>query len=82
MKLKKYIALSESGVVFNGSTGDSFSANPVAMKIIELLQRGAGEQEIIGRLSEIYDVESERLSQDFYDFLGHLNQLNLVDKNG
>ena len=82
MKLKKYVAVSESGVVFNASTGDSYSVNPIAVTIIELLKQELSEEEVLQRLYEIYDVEQERLNQDYYDFVGHLKQLNLLEKNG
>ena len=81
MKLKRYVAISESGVVFNASTGDSYSVNPVAVKIIELIKEELKGEEIIKRLHELYDVEEERLSQDYYDFIGHIRQLNLLEKN-
>ena len=34
MNLRKNIATSESGFIFNPSTGDSFSANPLAAEIL------------------------------------------------
>ncbi|MFM2358786.1 MAG: hypothetical protein RLY16_779, partial [Bacteroidota bacterium] len=34
MQLKKNIATSDAGFIFNPSTGDSFSANPLAAEII------------------------------------------------
>ena len=35
MKLKKNIATSESGFVFNPSTGDSFSLNTIGAEILK-----------------------------------------------
>ena len=39
MKLKKNIAISESGFVFDPHSGESFSVNPIGAEIIELIKR-------------------------------------------
>jgi hypothetical protein len=82
MKLKSYVAVSESGVLYNASSGDSFSINPVAVSIINMLKAGQEEKEIKAHLLDKYDVDSERLDADYYDFIAHLRQLNLLEKDG
>jgi PqqD family protein of HPr-rel-A system len=82
MKLKRHVAVSESGVLFNAATGDSFSVNPVAGRIVELLKAGKDEDEIKAALLDEYDVTAENLETDFFDFVSHLKQLNLLDPNG
>ncbi len=82
MKLKRHVAVSESGVLFNAATGDSFSVNPVAARIVELLKEGKSEDGIKTILFDEYDVDRERLDADFLDFISHLKQLNLLEKNG
>jgi hypothetical protein len=82
MKLKRYVAVSESGVLFNASTGDSFSVNPVAVKIIEMIKQELNEDGILQRMYELYEVDRDRLSQDYFDFIGHLKQLNLLENDG
>ena len=79
MKIKKHIALSDSGVIFNGSTGDSFSLNPIAGEILNLIKSGLKEDEIKNHLLEKYEVDEERIDGDLYDFFSHLRQLNLVE---
>ena len=81
MNLKKNIALSESGVVFNGATGDSFSVNPIAAEILDMIKSHRPKDEIKGALLEKYDVDPERLEGDLYDFLSHLRQLNLLEQH-
>jgi len=81
MKLKSYVAVSESGVLYNASTGDSFSVNPVAISIINMLKEGEEEDAIKKRLLQDFDVDAERLDEDYYDFIGHLKQLNLLEKD-
>ena len=82
MKLKRHVAVSESGVLFNAATGDSFSVNPVAARIIALMKEGKSEDGIKNALLDEYDVTPERLEADFPDFISHLKQLNLLEKNG
>ena len=81
MKLKKHIALSESGVVFNGATGDSFSVNTIAAEILAMIKSHRSEEEIKQVLLDTYEVDSERLEGDFYDFVSHLRQLNLLEQH-
>jgi len=80
MKLKKNIAISESGFVFNPNTGDSFSVNPIGSLILGLLQDGKSERSIKGAIAKAYEVGNDQLEEDFYDFTSHLKQLNLFNK--
>ena len=79
MKIKTHIAVSESGVLFNGSTGDSFSVNPIAAEVLEMIKGNMTKDQIKIKLQEKYDVMPERLDGDLYDFLAHLRQLNLIE---
>ncbi len=78
MQLRKNIALSESGFIFNPSTGDSFSVNPLGLSIMESLKEGKAESAILEELSQAYEVSDEQLKEDYMDFLNHLKQLNLI----
>ena len=79
MRLKKNIALSESGFVFNPVTGDSYSANPVGRRVMELLQQGKPFEEVLESVSKEYDVEKGRLEEDLDDFIALLRQLHLTE---
>jgi PqqD family protein of HPr-rel-A system len=82
MQIKKHIAISESGVLFNGSTGDSYAVNPIAADILEMIKNKLPEEEIKSTLLENYEVDPDRLEGDIYDFLAHLRQLNLIEVDG
>jgi hypothetical protein len=82
MKIKKHIAISDSGVIFNGATGDSFSLNPIAGEILNLIKADKSEDQIKHIIMEKYDVDAERIDGDLYDFFSHLRQLNLLDSEG
>lgn len=79
MQLRKNIATSESGFIFNPATGDSFSANPMASEIITLLKKGLSDSEIKKNIQEKYDVENGQLEKDWDDFLLQLRDANLLD---
>jgi hypothetical protein len=79
MKIKKHIAISDSGVVFNGATGDSYSMNPIALEILYLIKVNHTEDQIKSTILEKFDVDPNRLDGDLYDFYAHLRQLSLLE---
>ena len=79
LRLKRNIALSESGFIFNPANGDSFSVNPIGLTILELLKEGVSIDSIQEKLMTMYQVKEEQLAEDFHDFTNHLNQLNLLE---
>jgi len=79
MYLKKNIATSESGFIFNPSTGDSYAANQAATDILQLLKQGTDPSDVKKQLLEKYQVDSLRLEQDWDDFINQLKQANLLE---
>jgi len=82
MRLKKNIAVSESGFIFNPGTGDSFSLNKIGIEIFDLLKQGKPDSEIIHGLLEKYEVDSASLDKYYYDFLAMLVHYQLMEDNG
>jgi len=78
MYLKKNIATSESGFIFNPSTGDSYAANPVAAEIVQLLKQGTASSSVKEQILQKYEVEPFRLEQDWDDFMSQLKEANLL----
>jgi len=81
MRLKKNIAISESGFVFDPNSGESFSLNRIGLEIVEMLKQGKTEKEIQPRLLEKYDIDSTSLDKYYYDFLAMLKHYQLIDEN-
>ncbi|MFT4595313.1 MAG: hypothetical protein ACI9UR_000040 [Bacteroidia bacterium] len=77
--LKKNIAVSESGFVFNPTSGDSFSLNNVGTEILKLMKDGKSEMDIKNTIRAWYDIDEETLDKDYYDFLKMLGQFKLLD---
>jgi hypothetical protein len=80
MKLKKNIATSEAGFVFNPGTGDSFSVNSLGAEIIASFRENMSADDIIGILSLKYDVERSQLERDMEDFVSQLYSYSLLEK--
>jgi hypothetical protein len=69
MKIKKNIAISDSGFIFNPSTGDSFSVNPIGLEIIKQLKDEKSGDEIKKHILKLYSVDESTVEKDYYDFL-------------
>jgi hypothetical protein len=78
--IKKNIATNEFGFVFNPSTGDSFSSNPIAAEIIQLMKENHSLNEIKKILLEKYEVDKMTIEKDVDEFVGILNENNLLNK--
>ncbi len=81
MKIKKNIALSDTGFVFNPSTGDSFSVNPIGLEILRKLKDNEPFDKIKEHILATYSTESDTVEEDFYDFPTMLEQLQLTESD-
>ncbi len=79
MKIKKDIAISDSGFVFDPTTGESYSLNPIGVKILTLLKDGDDQKEISNFVLQQYEVDSDTFENNYYDFLNMLKQFNLTE---
>jgi hypothetical protein len=79
MKLKPTIALSAAGLLFNPATGDSFSANPVALETLGLLQQDTAPEAAKTTLLARYEVEAHQLDKDWDDLVAQLRRHDLPD---
>jgi hypothetical protein len=80
MKLKKNIATSEAGLIFNPGTGDSFSVNNAGAEILALLRDNKSQQEIISFILSKYDADVIQFEKDLDDFVSQLTDYNLLEK--
>lgn len=79
MKLKKNIATSETGLIFNPGTGDSFSVNNTGAEILSKLKEGKSHEEIIQFLLTKFDIEKTQIEKDMDDFISQLSDYNLLE---
>ncbi len=81
MKINENLAISESGFLFNPSTGESFTVNPIGAEIIEKLKVGKSEEEILNELHDTYEIDKKSLQKDLLDFNQILKQYQLLEQD-
>ena len=81
MQINKNIAISDSGFVFNPSTGDSFSTNQVGLEIIRLLKENKSKEELIKELVGIFSIDESTIEKDLGDFFMMLNSYQILVNN-
>jgi hypothetical protein len=79
MKIRKNIALSVSGFLFNPLTGDSNSINPIGQEIIKYIQIGKSEEEIKAIIVDEYMIYKDSVEKEFYDFSQMLNSYKPIE---
>ncbi len=82
MKIKKNIAISESGFIFNPAVGDSYSTNPIGAEIIKMLKESKSIPEINNYILNTYQVDATTFEKDLYDFVKMLEKYKLTDSDG
>ena len=79
MNIKKNISLSDTGFIFNPSTGESFSVNPIGVEIIKLIRDGKEKDQIKESILEKYQTDDATFERDYYDFVNIMNHYNLTE---
>lgn len=79
IKIRKNVAVSDTGFLFNPMTGDSFSVNPIGQEIIRAYQKGKNEEEILEEILETYRVDRSTAEKDLLDFKKMLANYKLID---
>ena len=80
MHIRKNIAISETGFVFNPTTGDSYSINQVGREILTYLGEGKSPAEITSLMTSVYDIDPPSFEKYFYDFISMLKQFELMEE--
>ncbi len=80
MRIRKNIAVSETGFIFNPSTGDSYSINRVGQEILGYLREEKSTAEITSMMTTLYDIDPSSFEKYFYDFISMLKQFELLDE--
>jgi hypothetical protein len=80
MKLKKNVAVSEAGLLFNPVTGESFSVNPIGVEILNLIREEKTPDQIGEAILDKYSTDMITFEKDYQDFIGILAHHNLLDE--
>ena len=81
MKIKKNVAVSESGLLFNPVTGESFSVNPIGVEILNLLREEKNDEQIREAILGKYSTEKQTFENDYQDFIGVLSHNSLIESD-
>ena len=79
MRLKRNIAVSESGFLFDPTGGESYSLNEQGLEILSLLKEKKTNEEIASHMTENYDIAPDDFEKYYFDFLGMLKQFKLLE---
>ena len=81
MKIKSNIAVSETGFVFDPTSGESYSINPEGQEILQLLKDGKSAEEITKTMTGEYEIDTASFEKYYYDFMGMLRQFQLIEED-
>ena len=81
MQIKRNIAVSETGFVFDPTSGESYSINRVGQEIIALLKEGKAPEEISATMCGEYEIDPAGFEKYYYDFIGMLKQFQLIEED-
>jgi hypothetical protein len=81
MKLRKNVAVSEAGLLFNPVTGESFTVNPIGVEILNLIRDENNPEQISNAILDKYSTDMATFEKDYYDFIGILYHHNLLETN-
>lgn len=77
MYIRKNIAVSDSGFIFNPLNGDSYSVNQVGLQIIKFYREGKTPSEVLDLIEHEFRVDRATLEKDLYDFNIQLEHFKL-----
>ena len=80
MKIRKDIAISETGFVFNPSSGESFTVNSVGIELFNYIKEEKTYEEIRDLMLAKYDTNEGAFEKDYQDFRATMEFNNLLEK--
>ena len=81
IKIKKDIAVSETGFLFDPNTGESFTLNKTGKIIFKLLAEENEPESISKIVQEQYDIDNQTAQRYVDEFIMMLQQFNLIGKD-
>ncbi len=79
MKIRKDIAISDNGFLFDPVTGESFMLNEIGVEILNLYRSGKNTDEVKQYLLNKYDVTQNELDKNMVDFEAIIKAYNLTE---
>ncbi len=79
MNMKKDVAVSDSGIIFNPDTGETFTVNPIGADIINCIKERNTIMEMNEKITSKYTVEPSTFEKNYDDFINLLRNFSLVE---
>lgn len=76
------LALSEEGFVFDPTSGNSYVANTVALRMLQGLRQGLDDAGVAATLAEQYEVDADEAQRDVLEFRQRLQSFGLIEQAG
>lgn len=80
LQFKSELTISESGFLFDHSTGLTYTLNPTGQFIFRKIQDKQNARNILSLVMEEFDVNEETAHKDLDDFVRQLKEFDLVAK--
>jgi len=80
-RIKSGLRITDQGMVFDPSTGESFTLNPTGLAILKLLINGTDESGIFEMMSQDYQISQMEFDRYFLDFLSVLKSDQLLERD-
>ena len=74
-RIKAGLRISDQGMVFDPSTGESFTLNPTGLAILKMMNEGTGENRIFELMCKDYQITRTEFDRHFLDFINYQNEL-------
>ena len=81
MQIRKNLAVSETGFIFDPDTGESYTTNETGREIIRLLKEGKTDEQIKTYFLNEFDVNKDVFEKNYFDFLNMLENLSLSNSD-
>lgn len=78
MKIKENLAISDTGFVFDPTSGETYTLNDTGVQIIKLIKEDKEEDEIKYFFIENYEVDAPTFEKAYVDFMNMLREYNLI----
>lgn len=73
------LAVSDSGFVFDPTTGHTYTLNATALAVLRALKDGVAPDAVAGALSDAFELDGgEDLERDVHEFVSQLRGQGLV----
>lgn len=78
-RIKYGLRIGDQGLVFDPSTGESFTLNPTGIIILKLMTEGTDENGIFEILSRDYEITRTEFDRYLLDFVAVLKSCQLLE---